>query len=462
MKKCCIFILFILLFSLAPAFTTATPVEIKYFYSPSCSHCRVVSRIMEDVSEQYENLVSVNRINVALPGSQDIWNQYKMQFAINGVPTIIINDEFKLEGDIKITLDKISDIVDELLQGMDSRGDELYNMGTSALQSGQFEMASSYFDQAIEIYGLSGNTTKIALCNQKIFETATHMDAKVTYVEAENYYYAAAYSDALPLYDEVIGLYLSIGATNLTQKSDIRRQSCLFFITYGDALAAYGASEWDAAIGLFRETMTYTSDVDVVTAINGYISHATSQLDALDLFAQGEAAFEATQYADAKLLYQDASHLFSDSVHILLCNERLQLCDSIILASDTFDYAVSLYDGASYQEAIAVFASAKEKYVELGDTESASACESYIGLSQAALDDIERQERAEQQAVQDARNKKMLFTAAISALVVIMVSLALLLFSRRSSPALLIGGALDESEDASEGEEDDRESQEID
>ncbi len=140
----------------------------------------------------------------------------------------------------------------------------------------------------------------------------------------------------------------------------------------------------------------------------------------------------------------------------------MQLCDSFILAADTFDYAVSLYDAALYQEAIAVFVSAKEKYAVLGDTQSVSACESYIGLSQGALDDIERQELEAQQARQDARNKKMLFTAAISALVVIIVSLALLLFSRRSAPVLVGGGTLDESEDATEDEEDERESHEID
>ena len=462
MKKCCIFILFVLLFSVAPAFTTAAPVEIKYFYSPSCSHCRVVSGVMDDISEEYGSLVYINKINVALTESQDIWNQYKMLFTINGVPTIIINDEFKLEGDIKITVDNISDIVDELLQGMDSRADELYNLGTSSLQSGQFDMAISYYDQAIEIYELSGNTIKIALCNQKISEATTHMDAEATYVEAENYYYDAAYSDALPLYDEVIELYLSIGATNLTQKSQIRRQSCLFFITYDSAMAAYGAGEWNGAIALFQETMSYTSDAAVIATINGYIDHAASQLEAVDLFAQGEAAFASTQYADAKLLYQDASRLFSDSESIALCNERMQLCDSFILAADTFDYAVSLYDDASYQEAIAVFVSAKEKYAALGDTQSVSACESYIGLSQTALDDIERQELEAQQARQDARNKKMLFTAAISALVVIIVSLALLLFSRRSAPVLVGGGTLDEAEDATEDEEDECESHEID
>ena len=463
MKKCCIFVLFILIFSLAPASTTASPVEIKYFYSPSCSHCRVVSGVMEDISDIYGSLVYVNKINVALAENQDIWNQYKMQFTINGVPTIIINDEFKLEGDIKITVDNVSDIVDELLLGMDSRGDELYNMGTSALQSGQFEVAISYYEQAIEIYELSNNTTKIGLCNQKILEASTHMEAENTYVSAETLYYAASYAEALPLYEEVIALYESIGATSFTKKSEIRKQSCLFFITYEAAMASYNAGSWQEAAELFTEVLGYTSDSATIASINEYIDFAETQLDAEDIFSQAEAAFSEGRYVEAKLLFQDASRIFSSADAIALCNERIQLCDAYTLASDTFDYGVSLYDEGSYQEAVAVFGSAKQKYVVLGDTQAVSECDTYIGLSQNALAELERKALEEERARQDARNKKMLLAAAISALGVIIVALVLLLFTRRPPSALVDGGsAVDESEDSTEDEEDESESQEVD
>ncbi|NCC37347.1 MAG: tetratricopeptide repeat protein, partial [Chloroflexia bacterium] len=90
----------------------------------------------------------------------------------------IINDERKLEGDIKITFAAVCAIIDELLGGMDSRGNELYNLGTSAMRNGQFDTAIDYFEQAIEIFELSDNVEKIALCEDKIAACHTYIAAQ--------------------------------------------------------------------------------------------------------------------------------------------------------------------------------------------------------------------------------------------------------------------------------------------
>jgi tetratricopeptide (TPR) repeat protein len=456
MKKSALFVLSVLLLSALPLPAAAAPVEILYFYSPSCSHCRVVSGIMTNVADEYGGTVSITRINISAAENQAIWTQYKMNFTINGVPTIIINDERKLEGDIKITFAAVCAIVDELLGGMDSRGNELYNLGTSAMRNGQFDTAIDYFEQAIEIFELSENVEKIALCEDKIAACHTYIAAQAAYVAAETHYYAGRYADAIPLYEEVIALYTSLGESGLASKGEIRLLSCRFFVTYDAALASYEERQWAEARSLFEEAKTYTSKKETIDAINEYLDHCSSQLSAEALFEEAESLFEEGAYADAKVQYQEAASLFTSADRVTLCTARVQLCDAYLLAQDTFDYGMALYEDGSYQEAVVVFGSAREKYAALGDSERVAACDAYATLASDALAERERQQAEEEQARRDARNRRLLLGAGLSALAVIALSLAIILHGRKP-----VVRTVYEPEDAAEDEEDEGESEDI-
>ncbi|RZN48957.1 hypothetical protein EF808_02365 [archaeon] len=445
MRKRALFIGLLLLFSSMPL-THAAPLDIKYFYSPSCSHCRVVSGILDDIGEDYADVVEIDRINVNASENQDVWSDYSSRFSLSGVPVLIINDEYKLAGDIKITYDNLVDLIEEILSGISVKGDELYNKGVKEMETGEFESAIDYFEQALEIYELAGDENKIDLTEGKIQDCHDFITAGEIYFEAELLYADKEYADAIPLYEEALALYTDLGKTSLINNCEVRLRSCRFFVTYQDAMAAYDAKEWEEAITLFEEAKQYTSKKETLDAINEHISFCETQLSALELYGQAEEAFANGEYADAKQLYNDAATLIADPELKSDYNEKAALCDKFIVAHETYEYGVSLYEQEKYDQALPVLRTAKEKFSELEDTQMAESAQEYADKAQQKIDEATQLQEEEQQ-----ERRRLIIASGIAGVIVVVALLVLLLTRRRP-----VVGGVDESENAPEHEEHER------
>jgi tetratricopeptide (TPR) repeat protein len=442
MRKRALFIGLMLLFSTMPI-THAAPVEIKYFYSTGCSHCRAVTGILDDVEEEYGDVVNIDRINVNLADNQGVWSDYSSRFSLSGVPVLIINDEYKLAGDIRITYDNLVDLIEEVISGISVKGDELYNSGVDEMGSGEFEAAIDYFEQALEIYQLAGDDNKVELTEEKIQDCHDFIEAREIYFEAEVLYADERYEEAIPLYEQALALYQDLGKTSLINNCEVRLRACHFFVTYEDAITAYEAKEWEDAITLFEEAKQYTSKKETLDSINEYISFCETQLSALDLYQQAEGAFTNGNYAEAKQLYNDAATLIADPELKSAYNAKAALCDKFIVAHDTYDYGVSLYEQGDNEQAIAVLKTAQEKFTELEDTEMAESAQSYADKAQQKIDEAQQQQEEEQQ-----ERRRLIIAAGIAGVIVVIALLVLLLTRRRP-----VVGGMDESEHASEHEE---------
>jgi len=452
MKKMGLLFLFIIAFAMVPQ-CEAAPIEIKYFYSTGCSHCKTTSNVLDQVQDHYGDLVHIDRINVNSPSNQAVWEDYSQRFTINGVPAIVINDDRKLEGDIRINYNAVVEIIDELLQGIEVRGDELYSQGMNYMGEGKFEAAIDIFNEAIEIFTASDNQVKIALCNQRIQESNDYILARTKFIEAEDYYRSLDYVSAKPLYEEIISIYNDLGNTSMASTSEIRLENCNFNISYASASSLFDSEEWADAIVKYNEAKSYTSNNETIEAINELISFCESQISAQELYDLAEAAFSAGEYVEAKQYYGSASELFSDSELIIYCNNRMDLCDSYVLAEDTYDYALSLFSEEDYEESMYIFTNAKDLYTALGEEELASQCEDYIDECQTKLDEIEQQKQQEEEEREHQRFMKMVYIS-VAALVIIVFFVGLILYLRRGSAA-----TDDESEYSSEYEENERETE---
>jgi len=106
MKK----LMFVLMFVFFVSLTSATPTEVSYFYSVSCSHCEEVtdSNILENIS-RVEG-VSVEKYEVTSPINRERYLDYLEMFGVKGggIPFLVIekDGEFSyLMGDIPIIED---------------------------------------------------------------------------------------------------------------------------------------------------------------------------------------------------------------------------------------------------------------------------------------------------------------------------------------------------------------------
>jgi len=446
MKKVGLFLLFVLLLSMLPSIEAA-PIEIKYFYSTGCSHCKATSAVLEDIQEHYGDLVNVDKININATSNQQIWNEYSFRFNIGGVPVIIINEDVKLEGDIKINYDDLVALIDELLLGIEVIGDGYYSDGIDAMGNGQFEDAINLFNDAIEIYEASKNQTKINLCNLKIQDCNNYMLAKEKFIEAENLYFEEEYESAKALYEEIIDIYNEIGNDTMASTSEVRLRSCNFFITYDKAGSEFERENWQMSMDFYEEAKAFTSNKETIDAINELISFCQSQVDATGFFDQAEYAYGSGEYAQAKQLYADASLLFSDADKVAECNDKISMCDSYILVANTYEYALTLYGDEDYEGAISSFENAKNQYLSLGEAEAVAQCDSYISDSQDKIDEIELQLQLEQEEREHQKFMKMVYVS-IAAVSIIVFFSALILFSRRRRAA-----TIDEPEYAAEDEE---------
>jgi len=433
MKKLGLIIILLMVIAFLPQ-CEAAPIEIKYFYSTGCSHCKNTSKVLDQIEGHYGDLVNIERININSPSNQSVWEEYSQRFNINGVPAIVINEDSKLEGDIKINYNAVVEIIDELLLGIEVQGDELYALGIEAMDEGEFETAIGYFNEAIEIYTISENPEKIYLCNQRIEESNKYILARTKFIEAENYYGDSDYASAKPIYEEIIEIYYDVGNVSMATTSEMRLQSCNFHISYIAAANAFETKDWEGAIAHYEAAKGYTSNNDTIKAINNLIDFCESQLSALELFEEAESLFEAGKYVDAKQYYSDASDLFSDTERILYCTEMRGLCDKYILAKDTYDYGLSLYQEGDYEDSMAVFTNAKDLYSELEEDDKVAECEDYIDACQAKLDEIEYQRQQEEEEREHQRFMRMVYVS-VAALIIIVFFAGLIIYLRRSVPA---------------------------
>jgi len=311
----------------------------------------------------------------------------------------------------------------------------------------EYEDAIALFNQAKEIYIISENAEKIELCNQRIQDANNYLLAIERFIEAENYYLDSDFISAKPLYEEIIQIYNDIGDTSRAHISEVRLESCNFHISYDLASLAFQEKDWQTAIGHYDDAKDYTSDKNIIDAINDLISFCQSQLTAQELYTVAESLFGEGVYVEAKQYYNDAAELFNDTDMILHCNDMMDLCDSYILANDTYDYAISLYIDGDYRQAKGIFGNAKTLYSSLGEEEMVSHCDDYIVDCQDKLDEIERQRQLEEAEREHQIFMKMVYIS-VSAFAIITFFTGLILFLRRRGS---VTGY--ESEDASENQE---------
>ncbi|HOP08755.1 MAG TPA: hypothetical protein PLC12_00880 [Candidatus Methanofastidiosa archaeon] len=411
----------------------AAPIEIKYFYSSGCSHCKTTSVVMNQIEDHYGDLVNIERINIYSSSGSLIWEEYSQRYSISGAPAVIINEDRKLVGDVKINYDDLVTIIDEMLLGIEVVGDGYYADGLDALSDGDYEGAIDLFNEAKEIYVISENLVKVGLCDQRIEDANNYILAVEKFIEAENYYLSSDYASAKPLYEEIIQIYYDIGNTSRAHISEMRLESCNFQVSYAAATLAFQEDDWESAIVHYEAAKTYTSDKATIDAINDLLSFCQSQVSAQELYLQAESAFENAQYADAKQYYNDASELFNDTDMILYCHDMVDVCDSYILANDTYDYALTLYEGGDYELAKEKFDDAKEIYLSLVEPELASQCDDYMDDCQAKLDEIERQRQLEEEEREHQRFMKMVYVS-VAALTIIIFFAGLIIFFRRRGP----------------------------
>ncbi|MHC1609261.1 MAG: tetratricopeptide repeat protein [Candidatus Methanofastidiosia archaeon] len=447
MKKSGVIVLVLLLLTFVPV-TAAAPIEIVYFYSPGCSHCRATSDVLDDIKDHYGDLVEINKYNIYLSENQDIWNDYTSRYGSSGVPVLFINDERKLAGDLKITYSNMRLIIDEMLAGIGVHGDELYNLGLAAMSDGEFDMAIDYFTQAIEIYIIAENDEKISLCNKKISDCNEFKLAQSKFMEAENYYFDGDYISASVLYADIAVIYGELGVSSLLIKIEVRLKNCFFFMTYESALEAYKEGSWQEAKDYFTAAKEYTSKKETLDAINSSIEFCDEQLYALGVYSQAQQAFLEQRYSDSKQLYNDAALLLSDASLIEECNSASALCDKFILAHTTFEYGVQLYSQESYEQSITTLESAKEKFVALDDDVMAVQCDDYILLAKEKMDVLAQ--------IEKEREERMILYAIAGIAIVCVIVVSFFLIHRNKRAAV---GSMDESEDASYYEEYEGESQ---
>ncbi|MBN1785394.1 MAG: hypothetical protein JW825_00185 [Candidatus Methanofastidiosa archaeon] len=452
MKKVGFALLFVIALSLLPL-SSAAPIEIKYFYSSGCSHCKTTSAILDQVEDHYGDVVNIERININVPTNQAIWDEYKSRYNIGGVPAIIINEDKKLEGDIKINYSAVLKAIDELLEGIEVKGDEYYVDGIAAMGNGKFDTAIDFFNDAIEIYTAAENQTKINLCNLKIQNCNDYILARNKFIEAENLYLAGDYESAKLLYEEIIQIYYDIGNESMASTSEVRLQNCNFYISYADASLAFENKEWAAAIESYNDAKSYTSKKETIDAINELISFCETQISAEGLYVMAEEAFSSESYIDAKQYYIDASLLFSDADKIMDCTAKAALCDSYMLANDTYEYAMGLYGEEDYEAAMATFANARELYLALGEDGLAQACDDSIDEIQSKLDEIAYQKQLEDEEREHQKNMKMIYISVAAISIIAFFSVLILYYRRRGAPASY------EAEYAAEDEEEEGETQ---
>ena len=85
-------------------------VYVEYFYSSSCTDCAVVTPIIDEIEQQYEDVIEIERLEVSIQQNWDRWYGYDFV----EVPAIVINFELKIPID-EITEEYVKAKIDEYL-----------------------------------------------------------------------------------------------------------------------------------------------------------------------------------------------------------------------------------------------------------------------------------------------------------------------------------------------------------
>jgi uroporphyrinogen decarboxylase len=65
------------------------PIKIELFYTLSCSNCKIMKRLLEEVLKEYENKFEIKYTLANMP----VGMVRTMKLGIHSVPTLLINDE---------------------------------------------------------------------------------------------------------------------------------------------------------------------------------------------------------------------------------------------------------------------------------------------------------------------------------------------------------------------------------
>lgn len=426
MKKSLIALLLVLFFAMVPAIS-AEPIEIKYFYSTGCSHCRTTTPILEDIAEEYEGIVELKKCNINSSEYGDLWNDYKDRFSISGVPAIIVNDKHKLSGDAQITYSRVTELIEEIMSGIGAQGDELYNEALLEMENGNFDVAIGLFEDAAYIYTLAEDEDKHNLCLTKIGHCEDYKDARDLFSQAEAAFYSEQYDVAAPLYGQVMDIYTQLGNSQMATRSEMRLFACNFHIHFSQASDAFSEADWQSAKDNYEQAVLYTSDAQVIASIQEKIATCDQQIYATGLIDLADARFEDGSYAEAKQAYGEAVLIVSDPDSVTYCNSRVAECDKYILAQDTYDYASQQLDAGNFVESMTLFQSAQSAYAQLGNSEKVALCQDgYDDAYQAKVEydtEIARQEREE-------RNRRITIIAVVAAVLMAAVA-SVYIFTRK-------------------------------
>jgi tetratricopeptide (TPR) repeat protein len=239
--------------------------------------------------------------------------------------------------------------VGELKKQTDSEADQLYDLGESLVEKGDYIKAVVYFEQARVKYEEAGNTFMSVQCQKKITECEKFMDSDRTVATAMEQLRNYGYEEAGYLFGEAGDLYAKMGdktkmsqmrvlketSEKLTQAHNTLREahSLLLDKKYSEARveATWARNTFEDVSNLFL-TMSLDSlydtlrlemsarirECDEVVSLCEQLSQVDTQVSEAEQHQkEGERYFRSQQYSEARQAYEQSEAIYTSAAAAL-------------------------------------------------------------------------------------------------------------------------------------------------